>query len=379
MTFKAEKAISPTDGSVRRVIVDENYGIHTEGSAYLAGLRQADRSPNTERAYAGRVALYLSYCARTGLIWNRPGFFELGRFAHWLVTEPLSPRTSRPTEVRFRTKKTANAVLTTVFEFLRFGTAHGWVPDDVVTRLSDQKYLTFLPPGYDTGEDDAFRTVQARTIKFVVADDGVEWLRDAQVEQLLELTRRDRDRFLVALLRCTGMRIGEGLGLRREDMHFLARSDSFGCQVAGPHVHVRRRANPNGALAKSPFSRWIPVTDQVVGLYADYQHERARVAEAEATDMVFVNLFRAPLGRPMTYHNAKDLFDRLARQAGFAARPHMLRHSAATSWLRSGVPLDVAQNLLGHASPASMQPYLHPTDRDKRDAVEAAARRQEQT
>jgi hypothetical protein len=47
------------------------------------------------------------------------------------------------------------------------------VPDDVVTRLSDQKYLTFLPPGYDAGEDDAFRTVQARTIKFVVAGDGV--------------------------------------------------------------------------------------------------------------------------------------------------------------------------------------------------------------
>ncbi|MDQ1022356.1 hypothetical protein [Streptomyces afghaniensis] len=30
MTFKAEKAISPTDGSVRRVIVDESYTIHTE-------------------------------------------------------------------------------------------------------------------------------------------------------------------------------------------------------------------------------------------------------------------------------------------------------------------------------------------------------------
>jgi hypothetical protein len=49
----------------------------------------------SERAYAGRVALYRSYCARTGVIWNRPGFFELGGFAHWLVTEPLPPRTSR--------------------------------------------------------------------------------------------------------------------------------------------------------------------------------------------------------------------------------------------------------------------------------------------
>ncbi|QHC27028.1 tyrosine-type recombinase/integrase [Streptomyces sp. GS7] len=367
--------MSPADGSVQRVIVGETYTIHTEGSAYLAGLRAVDRSPNTERVYAGRVALYLTYCMSAGIDWCRPTFLALARFAQWLIAEPLPPREPRSITVRFRTKKSANAVLTTVFEFLRFGTTHGWVPADVVDRLSDQKYLSFLPPGYDAGEDAQYRTVNGRTIKFVVADDSVEWLADAQVERLLELTPRARDRFLVALLRCTGIRIGEGLGLRREDMHFLARSEIFGCQVTGPHVHVRRRLNPNGALAKSVYSRWIPVTEQVVGLYADYQYERGQVAAAEMTDMVFVNLFRAPLGRPMTYHNAKDLFDRLARRAGFAARPHMLRHSAATSWIRSGVPEDVAQHLMGHASRSSMQPYLHPTERDMREAVESTARR----
>jgi hypothetical protein len=39
------------------------------------------------------------------------------------------------------------------------------------------------------------------------------------------------------------------------------------------NVHVRRRANPNGALAKSRYPRWIPVTEPVVELHADYQHE----------------------------------------------------------------------------------------------------------
>ncbi|WP_107055623.1 tyrosine-type recombinase/integrase [Streptomyces sp. NRRL F-5135] len=251
------------------MIVDERYTIHTEGSVYLAGLRAADRSPNTERVYASRVALYQTYCRTVGLDWCRPTFLELARFAQWLITEPLPPRGPRSTVVRFRTKKSANAVLTTVFEFLRFGTAHGWVPAEVVDRLSAQKYLSFLPPGYDAGEDAQYRTVNGRTIKFVVADDGIEWLADAQIEGLLELTPRARDRFLVALLRCTGIRIGEGLGLRREDMHFLTRSEIFGCQVTGPHVHVRRRLNPNGALAKSAYSRWIPVAEQVVGLYAE--------------------------------------------------------------------------------------------------------------
>ncbi|MGJ5749842.1 hypothetical protein FB563_5902 [Streptomyces puniciscabiei] len=159
-----------------------------------------------------------------GIDWCRPTSLDLARFAQWLITEPLAPRGPRSTAVRFRTKKSANPVLTTLFEFLRFGTAHGWVPADVVDRLSDQKYPSFLPPGYDPGEDDAqYRTVNSRTVKFVVADDGIEWLADAQIERSLDLMPRARDRFLVALLRCTGIRIGEGLGLRREDMQSLSR------------------------------------------------------------------------------------------------------------------------------------------------------------
>jgi integrase len=170
------------------------------------------------------------------------------------------------------------------------------------------------------------------------------------------------------------MRIGEALGLRRQDVHLLPDSRVLGCAVAGPHVHVRRRRdNANGALAKARFPRSIPVTQDLAGFYGDYQYERDRVQQATGGDMVFVNLFREPVGRPMTYSAAQDMFDRLARRAGFTARPHMLRHSAATRWVRSGAERDVVQELLGHISPASLAPYLHPTDQDKRDAVERVA------
>ncbi|WP_197686176.1 tyrosine-type recombinase/integrase [Actinoplanes derwentensis] len=263
--------------------------------------------------------------------------------------------------------------MTTVCEFLRFGARHGWVGPEVVARLSQPKFLTHLPPGYNAGEDGQFRTVRAKSIKFVVAEDGVEWLSAEQFERLLPLTRNARDRFMVALIGCTGMRIGETLGLRREDMHLLSNSAVLGCRVTGPHVHVRRRANANGALAKSRFPRSIPVSTELVELYADYCHERDRIPEAAGCDMVFVNMFRAPLGSPVGYHNAKDMFDRLARRAGFAVRPHVLRHTAATRWVRSGVARDVVQSLLGHVSPSSMDPYIHATDQDKREAVERVA------
>ena len=91
--------------------------------------------------------------------------------------------------------------------------------------------------------------------------------------------------------------------------------------------------------------------------------------------MVFVNLFRGVLGRGMTYSTAKDLFDRLARRAELTARPHMLRHGAATARIRAGQPRDVVQKLLGHLSSSSMVPYIHASDADKRAAVENVAAR----
>ncbi|MER5356864.1 tyrosine-type recombinase/integrase [Streptomyces sp. NPDC002785] len=369
--FKAERAVSPGDESVAWVVVSDSYELHQEASAYLASLRARDCSPNTERVYAGRVALYLSHCVANGLDWAAPGFVALTRFLHWLVKEPLPLRGPRSSATpRYRDKATANQILTTVGEFLRFCVPFGWVAPATASMLSETKYLSFLPPGYSPGEGGQFRSVEAKTIKFRVALPGYDWLSDEQFAQLLALTVRARDRFLVYLLGATGMRIGEALGLHRQDMHLLPDSSGLGCHVSGGHVHVRRRMNSNGALAKARSPRWIPVDSDVAGLYAEYVYERDQVPQAAESEMVFVNLFRAPLGQPMKYPNVKDLFDRLAVKAGFAARPHMLRHSAATRWKRSGTPDDVIQNLMGHVSPSSMAPYIHATDTDKREAVE---------
>jgi integrase/recombinase XerD len=169
-----------------------------------------------------------------------------------------------------------------------------------------------------------------------------------------------------------GIRIGEALGLRRADMHLLPDSRPLGCSVVGAHVHVRHRANPNGALAKSRFPRTVPASAAVLAAYADYQHERDRLA-GDGSEMVLVNLYHAPLGAAMSYRAAKGFFDRLARGCGFPVPPHMLRHTAATDWVRAGADLDVVRALLGHASLASTSVYLHARDEDKRRAVEAVA------
>ena len=168
----------------------------------------------------------------------------------------------------------------------------------------------------------------------------------------------------------SGLRIGETLGLHRSDLHFLPDSSVLGCRIRGAHLHVHRRLNPNGSLAKSRHSRDVPVTAAVVDAYSDYQRDKDVLAPDSSSDLVFLNLYGQVPDSAMTYSNAKRCVDRLGKDAGIVARPHMLRHTAATNWIRKGERLDVVQNLLGHASPMSTQVYLHPSEAEKRSAVE---------
>jgi integrase/recombinase XerD len=242
--YRAERAALLSGGAQAWVVVDGDLRLHAEATAFLASLRGRDLSVNTERSYAGRVALYLGYCADRGLPWADPGFVALTQFRDWLVAEPLAGRGRDRSRRGFRSEAAANAILTAVCQFLRFGVLHGWVPAQTAHLLSDPRYLRYLPPGYDPGEANQFRMVQGRTLRFAGAEPGYETLSDDQIRTMLSLASRARDRFLVALVSCTGTRIGEALGLRREDVHFLASSQVLGCAVAGPHVHVRRRTVP---------------------------------------------------------------------------------------------------------------------------------------
>jgi integrase/recombinase XerD len=64
---------------------------------------------------------------------------------------------------------------------------------------------------------------------------------------------------------------------------------------------------------------------------------------------------------------------RLRSKAGLDFDPHWFRHSAATRWLRDGVPIEVVSALLGHSSVAvTSSVYGHLTAEDARAALEKA-------
>ncbi len=367
VAFRAERAVSPLDGSELWVVLDAELVRHREASDFLRALHGAGCSPHTIRVYAGRVASFLGWCTSQGVEWSSISLTGLARFKHFTEATPFRGG-------RLRSGGTVNGTLTAVCEFLRFCARTGVIEQAVAGQLSEPRWLRFTPPGFDAGESGQFRMVRARMLKARAETPFPEAFTPEQAERVVACCQRPRERFMVTLLGDGGLRIGEALGLRGSDLHLLPDSRCVGCAVLGAHVHVRHRANPNGAMAKSRFPRTVPASDAVLSSYADYQHERAEIlGEEDDCDLVFVNLYREPLGAPMTYRAAKRLFERLARDCGFAVRPHIFRHTAATNWVRAGTDLDVVRALLGHASLASTTVYLHARDEDKRRAVEAVA------
>ena len=106
------------------------------------------------------------------------------------------------------------------------------------------------------------------------------------------------------------------------------------------------RENANGARAKSG-GRTVPVGAELIRLYADYLHGEYG---ALGSDYVFVNLWAEPRGQAWSYPAAYNLVTRVRAKTGLDFDPHWFRHSAATRWLRDGVPAEVVSRLLGHSS-----------------------------
>ena len=119
----------------------------------------------------------------------------------------------------------------------------------------------------------------------------------------------------------SGVRIGEALGLRHEDL------------AAAEGADRGARVNDNRARAKSG-RRGRYRSASLIRLYADYLHGEYGDLD---TDYIFVGLWGGAYGHPLTYAAVYDLVLRLRRETGIDFDPHWYRHAHATRLLR-GAP-----------------------------------------
>jgi integrase len=363
-------------------VLDEDLRVVPVADGFLRQVRFGrDGAESTTRSYACSIALFLRWCARTGRSWQA-GVEQLGLFMTWLAhagpqasgagAGPGGLVLSGPGGTPARGARRINVVLAAVRGMVVHAVAAGEAAGHLVPvlyEIADDRDL----PGAARGEDGRMSWRMRARHRMREVEKPVERAADADIAAVVTACRSARDRLIVLLMARAGLRRGEVAGLRRSDVHLLGDSGPLGCDTPRAHVHVVRRGdNPNGAWAKSRRQRVAPLDFLTVQAFDTYQFERMSVPGASGSDLVFVNLFRAPVGAPMRLDAVNDLVAAASRRAGIdpVLRPHQLRHAFGSNVADAGGGIDVIASLLGHASVSSSQVYVHPGPARLREAVQ---------
>lgn len=141
-----------------------------------------------------------------------------------------------------------------------------------------------------------------------------------------------RDHAIVELLYAGGLRVGEVVALRVEDL----RLDQARAQVRG----------------KGDKERIVPLGASACGVLEGYLAEGRPALTPSGVQRT---LFLSARGKPLT----TQVVWSIVKRSNVGASPHRLRHSCATHMVEHGADLRSVQLLLGHADIATTQVYTH--------------------
>lgn len=114
-------------------------------------------------------------------------------------------------------------------------------------------------------------------------------------------------------------------------------------------------------VGKGSKDRYVPIPSKMLGLFADWIGSRGAGP-----------LLYSSRSRQLNERSVYWRIVRAGKKAGLTKNlhPHLLRHSCATQLLQSGADIREVQEILGHASLATTQIYLHCCPNRLRAAVE---------
>jgi integrase/recombinase XerD len=356
--MKVQQVRLPDTNRVSWLVLDDDYVPVQPILCYLKFLHDLDRSPNTIRATACHLKLFWEFVGDTHLSWRAIDVAQLAGFITWLRRDDPSVISVEPRQPR-RTNATIDQILSAVHGFYEYHVRLKTIPELPLYRLSMPYRRRYKPFLYGIAKAKPEHT---RVVSLKREQRKPKTLTHEQVQKVFDACTHTRDRFLLALMYETGMRIGQCLGLRHQDI-----------SVEDGYIHiVPRDSNPNGARAKTHVTHTIPVMTDLLRLYTDYLIDELGALEVDALpDFVFVNLFEGEVGRPMTYAAVMSLVKRLVKRTEISFTPHMLRHSRATIWIRDDqLPLPTVSRLLTHVSIQTTNDiYLQLTPQDLRKAL----------
>lgn len=211
------------------------------------------------------------------------------------------------------------------------------------------RHLQAFDPATEVPPLDLLPDRPCRAVPYLYSDDDIAALmRTARA--LAPRLRAATYEILIGLLRVSGARIGELIGLDRADVDW---DDGV--------VVIR--------YSKFNKSRELPLHPSTLAALRDYADERDALSPKSEEPSFFVS----SKGERLVYVTVQQVFKQLARAAGLRPRSggcrprlHDVRHSFACStlvdWYRAGADVQASMPLLstymGHANPAHTFWYL---------------------
>ena len=166
--------------------------------------------------------------------------------------------------------------------------------------------------------------------------------RPDEYRLLLEHAPSDLYRDLFVVMRWSGLRVAEAVGLCWENVD-LARLQMT---VTG----------------KGDVERSIDILPEAETMLRRRTSARAAYLSEISRDKAGHNfVFPKPDGQPLTTRAVQRILQRIREKLGLPAErltPHKLRHAYATDLVNRGVPIHVVSAQLGHASVATTTVYL---------------------
>ncbi len=245
---------------------------------------------------------------------------DLKEFNHSLKQKPLENITHVDVRLflahmkeRNISKRSTARKMSCLRSFFKFLCREGYIKSNPASGLRTPKLQKKLPLFLDTNE----------VVKLIESPD---------LSDVYGL----RDRAILETLYSSGIRVGELVGLNKENIDFI----SGVIKVYG----------------KGKKERLSPIGDRALRAVRNYL-EKLSSSKTKEKKAVFLN----KSGKRMSDRAVRRIIEKYIRKTSLNEKisPHSLRHSFATHLLDRGADLRSVQELLGHANLSTTQIYTH--------------------
>ena len=346
---------APDDPLVFSVSFPDDTRAERAANAYLMELADTFARPLTLRSYAYDILRWLRFLGAVGVAFDEAVRSDYTDFRRWLIAYGKAggarrARSVRSSESRMNritgksaphdsqfdpaTIRHSRVVLHEWYEFLRDRGLKPIVNPIPHSRRRDrdgrrvEAHHNPLEP---------FRHGGGRRVDPPKPEVSPRRLTDAQFDAVWAELTCDRDRVVVKVSVDCGVRPGELVAMRGEDIDW-----------GNALVYVVRKG---GCKAQ-----WLPVSGDAVVWLRRYQAASGYVAGLDEPVWITVRGVRRAVG----YDAYRAVFSRVNARLGTNWTPHDLRHTACARMLDAGMDLHKVQEIMGHAHLATTERYVRP-------------------